>query len=114
MTSLDEQLERDADDLARATVEALEDRGVFERYGADGRTKCQQDTLFHLEYLRAALDANDREEFRQYRAWLLDLLGARGIPEEDVDANFDALSEVISARYGEAAAPAVALLREGS
>ena len=114
MRSIEEHLERDADELARQAVQVLQERGVFERYGPGGLAKCYQDTLFHLDYLRAALETNDPEEFGQYRVWLQDLLRPRGIPVEHIDANFQALSEVLLARYGDAAAPAIALLTRGS
>ena len=65
----------------------------------------------HLRYLAAAIDSEDPDEFAEYRSWLVGMLGARGIPESEIDANFAAIAEVLTARLGDDAAPAVTMLR---
>ena len=83
---------------------------LFARYGAEGQRRCAEDTRFHLEHLAAALDIDDPDEFLAYRRWLGVVLGARGIPETDIDSNFGSIASVLVERYGEAADIAVRLL----
>jgi hypothetical protein len=69
------------------------------------------DTIHHLEALAAALDVGDPEEFKAYSRWLVKLLEPRGVPADDVRANFRAIGEVLEERLGaEAAAPSLPLL----
>ena len=105
-----QRLEEDTPRLAKETVELLKDRGAFERYGPVGESKCRDDTVHHLQYLAAALSSGDEQEFVEYRSWLVSVLTARGIPEHDVDDNFDALAHVLRENYQEAATPAIAML----
>jgi hypothetical protein len=37
-------------------------------------------------------------------------LGARGIPEDEVDANFKAIGDVLTARLGDESGPALSVL----
>jgi hypothetical protein len=101
-----------ADVLAEAVVQEMQAAHprLFSRYGAEGPRRCADDTRFHLEHLAAALDIDDPAEFGAYRRWLGVVLGARGIPETDIDANFAAIASVLAERYGEAADAAVRLL----
>jgi len=54
------------------------------RYGAVGRQKCLQDANYHLAYLADAMNAGDPALFANYVAWVKVMLGARGIPSEDL------------------------------
>jgi hypothetical protein len=105
-------LRDNADALAEAVVhnmQAVHPR-MFLRYGAEGHRRCAEDTRFHLEHLAAALDIDDPGEFLAYRRWLGVVLGARGIPEADIDSNFATIASLLAERYGEAADVAVRLL----
>jgi MerR family transcriptional regulator, light-induced transcriptional regulator len=107
-----EDLRDNAGLLAEAVVEAMRAArpDMFSRYGASGRRRCFEDTQFHLEHLAAALDVDDPGEFVAYRKWLSVVLGAHGVPEEDIDANFAAIASVLRERYGTSADIAVRLL----
>lgn len=106
------KLRRNADMLAEAVVQSMQAAHprMFSRYGAEGHRRCAEDTRFHLEHLAAALDIDDHGEFLAYRRWLSVVLGARGIPEADIDSNFATIASLLAGRYGEAADVAVRLL----
>jgi hypothetical protein len=117
--SLVKYLESNLERLAAEITERMEEERpeLFERYrarslgkGRDPAEWCKEDTAFHLRHLAAALDSNDPTEFLEYRSWLVRMLGARGIAEEDIDANFDAMADALTARLGEGAGPAVSML----
>jgi hypothetical protein len=117
--SLSDYLEANVDALATEVTRRMEDERpeLFARYrdrpgrtGKDAAEWCREDTAFHLRHLAAALDSGDPEEFVAYRSWLVGLLGARGIPEDDIDANFKAIGDVITARLGDEGRPAVSVL----
>ena len=98
--------------IAEAVVEAMDAArpDMLARYGASARRRCVEDTRFHLEHLAAALEVGDPGEFLAYRRWLGVVLAARGIPEEDVDANLAAIASVLAERYGESAGAVAAFL----
>jgi hypothetical protein len=83
---------------------------LFLRYGAEGKRRCTEDTIYHVLHLAAALEVHDPGEFRRYRAWLAELLIPRGIPQEDIDLNLRVLSEELRTKYGAAAEEACAFL----
>jgi hypothetical protein len=107
-----EELRRNAEVLAEAVVQSMQAAHprLFSRYGDEGHRRCAEDTRFHLEHLAAALDIDDPGEFLAYRKWLSVVLGARGIPEADIDSNFATIASVLAERYGQAADVAVRLL----
>ena len=119
-TSLTDYLEVNVDALATEVTRQMEDERpeLFRRYrdrsggsGKDPAEWCREDTAFHLRHLAAALDSGDSEEFEAYRSWLVGLLGARGIPVDDINANFKAIGDVLTARLGDEGRPAVSVLR---
>ncbi len=112
-------LESNAEALATEITERMQDERpeLFQRYrdrslgkSRDPSEWCKEDTVFHLRHLAAALDTDDANEFLEYRSWLLQLLVPRDIPEEDIDANFDAMAEVLTSRLGDEAGPAISML----
>ena len=115
---LSEAMLRDASLLAQQVIERMErtDPHIFRKYrvrrtGRDAREWCAEDTTHHLEHLAAALSVGDADEFSEYRSWLVRMLGARNIPEQDIDLNFHALADVLGERYGAEARDAISLLR---
>jgi hypothetical protein len=117
--SLVRYLESNLERLAAEITERMEEERpeLFERYrarslgkGRDPAEWCKEDTAFHLRHLAAALDSDDPSEFLEYRSWLVQLLGARGIPREDIDANFDAMADALNSRLGNEAGPAISML----
>ena len=118
-TSLADYLDSNADVLATEVTRQMEDERpeLFRRYrdrpggsGKDPAEWCREDTAFHLRHLAAALDSGDPKEFVVYRSWLGGLLAARGIPEDDIDANFKAIGDVLTACLGDEGRPAVSML----
>ncbi len=73
---------------------------------------CAEDTAHHLRALAAAVAINDPSDFERYRSWLVDLLRARNIPEEDVSLNFEVLAALLEDRLGDQGTSAVAMLRQ--
>ena len=115
-----EAILRDASLLAQQVIERMErtDPDVFQKYrvtraGRSAREWCAEDTVHHLEHLSAALSVGDDNEFSEYRSWLVRMLGARNIPEQDIDVNFEALANVLGEHYGPEAEDAISLLRKG-
>lgn len=101
------------DELAARITEALyrDDPGLMARYGERGRAKCLQDMRYNLEHLAPALALDEPDMFRKYVRWLVDLLGAHGVPARDVRRSLEltrtTLEEVLGAE--EAAMAAVAI-----
>ena len=113
-------LERHSVDLGRQVAERMKEQRpeLFRRYRRRLRNKektpeewCAEDSAHHLRSLAAALAIEDPSEFENYRSWLLELLVARGISEEDVGLNFTAIAEVLQERLGEEADAALSMLR---
>lgn len=100
------------------------DPGLDQRFGAAGRTRCEADLHHHLDYLQAALDADDPGVFARYVAWLAGVLDARGVPRHHLVTSIALLDRyltaalppaeaalvhrVVSSIGGDAVAPAVA------
>jgi hypothetical protein len=118
-TTLVKYLETNVEALATEITDRMQDERpeLFLPYrdrslgkGRDPAEWCKEDTAFHLRHLAAALDSDDPEEFLEYRSWLVRLLGARGIPSEDIDANFDTMAAALTSRLGDEAGPAISML----
>ena len=105
-----ERLIADKEDLARAITEALyaERPELTARYGAAGREKCLQDMRYNLEHLAPAVALSDNGLFVSYARWLVDMLGARGIPIDDVVRSLRLTDGVLARKFpaGEAEAAA--------
>jgi len=93
-------------DLARlralavaTTVEAMyaADPDLEARFGVSGRAKCEADLQHHLDYLQAALDADDPAVFARYVGWLGDILEARGVPSRHLGASVALLERYFTA-----------------
>lgn len=54
------------------------------QYGAAGKEKCIQDSLYHLTYLSEAVKAGSKAMFISYIEWALGMLQARKIPMDDL------------------------------
>ncbi len=81
---------------------------LFERYGAAGRIKCQQDAGYHLSYLAESIGASQPSLFADYIAWAKVMLEGRGIPQSDLARNLeiinDSLRRELPVRMGAVAA----------
>ncbi len=86
----------------RALAEAVVTRqydlqpGLQERYGPDGKTKCIQDTEYHLAYLAAAVRYSSLALFCDYIAWAKAVLIAHSVSLEDVEVNLACLRDVLT------------------
>ena len=65
------------------------------RYGEAGRARCLQDADYHLSYLADAVAASSPALFSDYLGWAKVMLGARGIPAEDLSRNLSVMREVL-------------------
>jgi hypothetical protein len=95
-----ESLLRFADELARATTDALYARrpDLMERWGERGRAKCLEDMRHNVEHLAPAVGLDDPSIFARYVRWLDDLLRARGIPSDDVRESLELMRDAVAAR----------------
>jgi hypothetical protein len=111
-----DRLVAEKEDLARAITDALyaERPELLARYGAAGREKCLQDMRYNLEHLAPAVALDQPAMFAGYAQWLAGLLGARGIPLEDVVRSLVLTREAIAHRFTrEQAAAAEAAIAAG-
>lgn len=87
--------------------EAIAERGVElcwqndpdleRRYGREGRKKCRQDILYHIDYLAEALGVASPSLFNDYVDWSALLLEQYGIGEEDLVGSLELLLEASGA-----------------
>jgi methanogenic corrinoid protein MtbC1 len=65
------------------------------KYGERGRTKCLEDTKFHLLYLSEAVAAGSHSLFENYVGWAKVMLQSRGIGVADLSSNLEVIAEVL-------------------
>lgn len=101
MDDMNAAVSRALDAQRQALAEALTARHyqlqpeLAVRYGEAGRARCLQDANFHLSYLADAVAAGSPSLFADYVAWAKVMLGARGIPPEDLAVNLGVLRDVL-------------------
>ena len=66
-----------------------------ERYGEEGRKKCYEDAIDHLDYLEEAIRVESEELFNNYLNWARTMLQERDIPKSDLVDNLVILREAI-------------------
>lgn len=66
-----------------------------ERYGSEGRKKCYEDAIYHLDYLEQAARIDSKELFNNYLDWARTMLKERDVPENDLVDNIIFLRESI-------------------
>jgi hypothetical protein len=111
-----ERILREKDGLAREATDALygERPELLDRYGEAGREKCRQDLRFNLEHLAPALALEQPQMFEGYVRWLVEMLGARGIPAGDIERSLVLTGDAIARRFpADEAAAARATLAAG-
>ena len=72
------------------------------RYGASGRQRCIEDTVFHLTYLSQAAELGDQSLFDDYVAWAKLMLISRGVGADDLEANLREIATALRAEPEEA------------
>jgi methanogenic corrinoid protein MtbC1 len=97
--------------LAEAAVALLYERdpAIITRYPPGGREKCIGDTVFHIQYLRAAAASRSPSLFRDYVAWAKMLFASLGLPLDDLRLGLACLAEIMAAVPGEEGATAAAI-----
>lgn len=104
------------EELARAVTDALyaERPDLLETWGERGRRHCLQDVRYTIEHLAPAVALEQPELFAAYTTWLRSMLGARGIPVDDVRRTLELTRASLADHLpGEQAEPALAALTEG-
>ncbi len=90
----------------REVAEALTERqyarepDLMRRYGADGRRRCLEDALYHLDYLTQAVETRRPVLFAEYVAWAKVLLAQLGIPPDHLRTNLELLRQLLQERAG--------------
>lgn len=71
------------------------DPGLIERYGAEGKNRCYEDAVFHLNFLVEAMTLNFPDIYANYILWAAAVLKSRNIPETDLLHNLDFVEQAI-------------------
>lgn len=58
-----------------------------ERYGSEGRDRCYEDALYHLDYLEQAARVDSKKLFNNYLDWARIMLQERNVPANDLVDN---------------------------
>ena len=107
------RLVAEKEELARAITAALyrERPDLHAKYGEAGREKCLQDMRYNLEHLAPSVALDLPSMFEGYARWLVGMLGARGIPTDEVARSLSLTRAALDERFppDEAAAAAPAL-----
>lgn len=105
------------EELAGAVASALyvERPQLLERYGESGRQKCLQDMRYNLEHLAPAVALTEPRLFARYVVWLRDMLGARGVPSDEIRLALKLTERAVRDRIdgAEEEEAIVSVLREG-
>ncbi len=64
---------------------------LHERYGEQGRQRCHEDAVYHLQYLAEALRFERPDLYVNYIHWVGSMLASRHIPIEDIQDNLNYL-----------------------
>ncbi|CCQ74734.1 B12-binding domain-containing protein [Magnetospira sp. QH-2] len=86
--------------IAAAVVDLQYERdpSLEGRYGKTGRSKCIQDSRFHVGYLLEAADQDRPDVFLSYAAWVKAVLGRFGVGHPDLADHFAIMREVVADR----------------
>ena len=87
-----------------------EDPFWTKRFGDRGRRHADEDSDFHMQYLRRAVDANDPDVMVRYATWLRDVLVSRGMCSRHLAENFERLARAIEAHAWDGGGKAVAIV----
>ena len=95
---LETEMNKLADDIVGRMLAKKPD--LYERYSEVAPQRTREDVVFHLQHLAGALTAEDPDLYREYYEWLLRILLPRGIIQEDIDLNFDCMTESLREAFG--------------
>jgi methanogenic corrinoid protein MtbC1 len=71
----------------------------LERYGSRAVDRGEEDAVFHLEFLAAALEAGSSAAFERYARWCSGMLESRGISSKFVMENFEQIGSSLRTRF---------------
>jgi hypothetical protein len=109
------QLERHGRELSQQVLaDMYRDPFWSERFGERGRRHADEDSDFHLRYLRRALESRDAGVMLRYAQWLRGVLSARGMCTRHLVENFQRLARTIAARGWPGHEEALGYLEEAS
>ncbi|MDZ7659294.1 cobalamin B12-binding domain-containing protein [Fodinibius sp.] len=93
-----QQLEAHKEELAElVTAMQFERHPKLDKdYGEEGRKKCYEDTIYHLDYLEQAVRVDSKKLFNNYLGWARTMLQERNIPKSDLFDNIVILREAIT------------------
>ena len=80
----------------------------IQRYGDRARIRGVEDARHHIDFLQAAVDLDEPEEFADYALWCAEVLESRGIAEVFLIENLEAIREELRGRISHSAQMAVA------
>ncbi|WP_373494285.1 B12-binding domain-containing protein [Aquiflexum sp.] len=69
--------------------------GLIKRYGTEGKHRCYEDAVFHLNFLAEALTMNLPDMYANYILWAAAMLKSRNIPESDLHHNLEFVQQAI-------------------
>lgn len=76
------------------------DPGLIKRYGKEGKNRCFEDAVFHLNFLTEALTIGLPDMYSNYIVWAAAMLKSRNIPETDLLYNLDFVQQAITEILG--------------
>ncbi|MFQ3620765.1 MAG: cobalamin-dependent protein, partial [Spirochaetales bacterium] len=100
------------EDLAKAIVENLytANKGLWDRYGQEGKQKALQDTVYHLQYLAEAIKAEEPSFFQQYTGWLKTLFTGLALPPSTLEKTLFSIVVVLEKALPKANGMAISYL----
>lgn len=106
MTTLNVQLLTEKSDKLAKYITRLHfehDPGLMQRYGAEGKKRCYEDAVFHLNFLVEAMTMKLPDIYVNYIHWAQAMLKSRNIPETDLRHNLDfaqqAIHEIMGSQF---------------
>lgn len=79
------------------------DPSLLDRYGSEGKIRCKQDAVFHLNFLVEAMIMQLPEMYANYILWVAAMLKSRNIPDTDLLNNLDfvqiAIHEILGSDF---------------
>lgn len=69
--------------------------GLKKRYGVQGKRRCYEDAIYHLNFLVEALTLDVPDMYANYVLWAAAMLKSRNIPETDLDHNLEYVQQAI-------------------
>ena len=111
MSALLQNLEAHGRAISQEILDDMyEDPFWHKRFGARGRRHADEDSDFHMRYLKRALESGDKGLMPRYATWLRDVLVSRGMCTHHLAENFERLAEAIASHGWTGHEEAVALL----